>query len=235
LDQLATLFYCRKDCSSLVLDELVLQFGSESHFDFLEYHFGVHDERVCVCHGSIHRRRTIWTIQVGRCYDGTLGKLLKTGVDDYLHPDEDAANDRLIGDLVAMLAALGFATYAVQIRTLFPQHARYSMKVILGYIGAINTIALSPLAIYHVLHKPNGMDSRIVALAMLRGLFDYVLCEYLFFRAVLLTTATVASVGLGLTIPMAFLADYILGMENLATVYSIGGALCILIITVRFC
>jgi solute carrier family 35 protein F5 len=103
------------------------------------------------------------------------------------------------------------------------------MKVILGYIGAINTIALSPLAIYQVLHKPNGMDSRIVALAMLRGLFDYVLCEYLFFRAVLLTTATVASVGLGLTIPMAFLADYILGMENLATVYSIGGALSILI------
>jgi hypothetical protein len=54
LDQLATLFHCRKDCSSLVLDELVLQFGSESHFDFLEYHFGVHDERVCVCHVSIH-------------------------------------------------------------------------------------------------------------------------------------------------------------------------------------
>jgi solute carrier family 35 protein F5 len=159
---------------------------------------------------------------------GLLGTSL-TGVHDSLHPDEDAANDRLIGDFVAVLAALGFATYAVQIRTLFPDNARYSMKVILGYIGAINTIALSPLAIYQVLHKPNGMDSRIVALAMLRGIFDYVLSEYLFFRAVLLTSATVASVGLGLTIPMAFLADYILGVENFASVYSIGGALCILI------
>ena len=81
---------------------------------------------------------------------GVLGTSL-TGIHDYLHPEEDAANDRLIGDVVAMLTALGFATYAVQIRTLFPEHARYSMKVVLVYTGAINTIALlSPMAVYQV-------------------------------------------------------------------------------------
>jgi solute carrier family 35 protein F5 len=159
---------------------------------------------------------------------GLLGSSL-TGIHDSRHPDQDATNDRLIGDLVAILAALGFAMYAVQIRTLFPENARYSMKVVLGYIGVINTIALSPLAMYQFLHKPNGMDRRIVALALLRGLFDYVLGEYLFFRAVLLTSATVASVGMGLTIPMAFLADYVSGVENFASIYSIGGGLCILI------
>ena len=38
-----------------------------------------------------------------------------------------------------------------------------------------------------------------------------------------------ASVGLGLTIPMAFMVDYALGVVNVASIYTIGGALSILI------
>ena len=139
------------------------------------------------------------------------------------------SRDRVVGDIVAILAAIGFATYAVQIRVLFPEHARYSMKVILGYIGVINVVVLSPIALVHILRQRNGLDLTVIAMAVIRGLFDYVLSEYLFFRAVLLTSATVTSVGLGLTIPMAFVADFIMGMQNIVSIFSMSGAACIFI------
>jgi len=46
---------------------------------------------------------------------------------------------------------------------------------------------------------------------LLKGLLDNVLSDYLWARAVILTSATVASVGVGLTIPMAFVADWVMG------------------------
>ena len=45
---------------------------------------------------------------------------------------------------------------------------------------------------------------------LIKGLLDNVLSDYLWARAVILTSATVASVGVGLTIPMAFVADWIM-------------------------
>merc|ERR1711957_319023 len=48
----------------------------------------------------------------------------------------------------------------------------------------------------------------ILLFLLLKGLLDNVLSDYLWARAVVLTSATVASVGVGLTIPMAFAADW---------------------------
>ena len=52
--------------------------------------------------------------------------------------------------------------------------------------------------------------------------------DYLWLRAVLLTNATVATVGLGLTIPLAFGSDLLLGKPNVLTPSSIFGALTVL-------
>eukprot|EP00581_Thalassiosira_minuscula_P007901 CAMPEP_0183711618 /NCGR_PEP_ID=MMETSP0737-20130205/7091_1 /TAXON_ID=385413 /ORGANISM="Thalassiosira miniscula, Strain CCMP1093" /LENGTH=611 /DNA_ID=CAMNT_0025940175 /DNA_START=152 /DNA_END=1983 /DNA_ORIENTATION=+ len=52
---------------------------------------------------------------------------------------------------------------------------------------------------------------------LLKGLLDNVLSDYLWARAVILTSATVASVGVGLTIPMAFVADWIMGNDDETT------------------
>jgi drug/metabolite transporter (DMT)-like permease len=63
------------------------------------------------------------------------------------------------------------------------------------------------------------------------GLVDNVISDYLWARAVILTSATVASVGLGLTIPMAFLADKVMGgSSNIQTTHfgDVLGALCVL-------
>lgn len=60
----------------------------------------------------------------------------------------------------------------------------------------------------HILTMP------IFLFLLLKGLLDNVLSDYLWARAVILTSATVASVGVGLTIPMAFLADWFMGNYN---------------------
>ena len=50
----------------------------------------------------------------------------------------------------------------------------------------------------------------VFGLLVLKGLFDNVLSDYLWARSIVLTSATVATVGLGLTIPFAFLSDWII-------------------------
>ena len=57
---------------------------------------------------------------------------------------------------------------------------------------------------------------------------DNVLSDYLWARSVVLTTATVATVGLGLTIPIAFLSDWFISdiQPNLITSF---GAFAVLI------
>ena len=65
---------------------------------------------------------------------------------------------------------------------------------------------------------------------ILKGLLDDVLSDYLWARAVILTSATVASVGVGLTIPMAFLADWIMGNnDNVTSGGDVVGAVFVLV------
>lgn len=56
------------------------------------------------------------------------------------------------------------------------------------------------------------------------GVFDFVISEWLHFRAVVLTNATTATVGLGLSIPLAFFADWVVGKANIASPLSLIGA-----------
>jgi solute carrier family 35 protein F5 len=109
----------------------------------------------------------------------------------------------LLGDLLGLLSAMGYGLYAVQTRLYCPHdESLYSMQLLLGYIGLICMVGLSPV--------------------------DNVLSDYLWLRAVILTSATVATVGLGLTIPLAFLSDLWQGEEDVVTFGSVGGALLVL-------
>jgi hypothetical protein len=66
---------------------------------------------------------------------------------------------------------------------------------------------------------------------MLSSLFDDVIADYIWARAVLLTSPTTATVGLSLTIPLAIVTDLFSGMANGSKVtwISILGGLCVLI------
>ncbi|KAI9911857.1 hypothetical protein PsorP6_009674 [Peronosclerospora sorghi] len=60
-----------------------------------------------------------------------------------------------------------------------------------------------------VIFHYSSIESRDFALLIgAKGLFDNVLSDYLWARAVLITSPTVATVGLSLTVPLAIVADF---------------------------
>lgn len=132
-----------------------------------------------------------------------------------------------IGDVLGLASAVGYGAYAVQARLYCPHdESLYSMQLLLGYIGLICMVVLSPFALwqFHTAH----LSHVVVLFLLVKGLFDNALSDYLWLRAVILTSATVATVGMGLTIPLAFLSDLWQGAEDVITMGSVTGALLVL-------
>jgi solute carrier family 35 protein F5 len=75
--------------------------------------------------------------------------------------------------------------------------------LLLPVVGALHATGVEDLS--GLLSKPHL--ATIVALVLLKGLFDNVLSDLLWARAIQLTSPTLASVGLSLTIPMAVVSD----------------------------
>ncbi|KAL7529913.1 hypothetical protein ACHAWF_003155 [Thalassiosira exigua] len=138
-----------------------------------------------------------------------------------------------MGDLAGLLSAVGYGAYTVLLRHVCPKdEGRMSMQLLFGYVGLLNMVILLPFGLWAGLsgEPPNPSEEgssdngagdvhktltgSIFLFLVLKGLLDNVLSDYLWARAVLLTSATVASVGVGLTIPMAFFADWIMGEDR---------------------
>lgn len=136
----------------------------------------------------------------------------------------------LWGDVLGLVSAIGYGAYAVQTRLFCPKdESLYSMKRLLGYIGLFNMVGLAPVTVYLVYGGSSGrMGWTVFTMLVFKGLFDNVLSDYLWLRSVMLTNATVATVGLGLTIPLAFLSDVVLKRSNVLSVKQLLGAIGVL-------
>ena len=165
----------------------------------------------------------------------------------------DSSTRSLLGDLCGLVSAIGYGAYTVLLRHLCPKDEdRMSMQLLFGYIGLLNMMVLLPAAVWVIVSSNNETvepydyssdpdytqdqetPSHILTLPiflflLLKGLLDNVLSDYLWARAVILTSATVASVGVGLTIPMAFVADYFMGNYNGSQSGEVLGAILVLI------
>jgi solute carrier family 35, member F5 len=147
------------------------------------------------------------------------------------HHVDNAHPHGVLGDVLGLISAVGYGMYAVQTRVLCPpDEAMYSMQTLLGYIGLLNMVVLSPLAIYLLLSGSAHLGWTVLSVLVVKGLLDNVLSDYLWLRAVMLTNATTATVGLGLTIPLAFASDVFLdhGSESVISVARVCGALAVL-------
>lgn len=140
--------------------------------------------------------------------------------------DDDHDKTLLLGDVLSVLSAAGYGVYTCMIRYLCPRdETLMSMQLFLGYVGFWNMIFLSPIVIYQLGIARNVVISQSVfGIIIVKALFDNVLSDYLWARSVVLTSATVASVGLGLTIPLAFVSDVFVGVEDVLNFESILGA-----------
>lgn len=98
------------------------------------------------------------------------------------------------------------------------------MQLLMGYIGLVVMLPCLPFAAYMIYNVRHQFTWTIFGCIAAKGLLDFVLTDYFLFRSVVLTSATVATVGLGLTIPMAFFADLIFRPESVISIYSVIGA-----------
>ncbi|XP_009334936.2 uncharacterized transporter C405.03c [Pyrus x bretschneideri] len=129
------------------------------------------------------------------------------------------ASNPLLGDILALVSAAFYSVYITLIRKKLPDEddeksGRASMAQFLGFLGLSNLLIFLPVAL--ILHfsklEPFYMLTwEQVGLIIGKGLLDNVLSDYLWAKAVLLTTTTVATAGLTIQVPLAAIVDSMTG------------------------
>jgi solute carrier family 35 protein F5 len=114
------------------------------------------------------------------------------------------------GDLISLLSAVAYAVYTTLIGRIVDDSV--NMNVFFGWLGLFNTLLFFPIIV--ILHFTKVEDlSAItplyVCLVLVKGIFDNVLSDVLWARAIRLCSPTVATVALSLTIPFAMVSDLI--------------------------
>jgi solute carrier family 35 protein F5 len=132
--------------------------------------------------------------------------------DRNLDSDGHSQTESLVGDCLAFFAAVMYGVYTATIKVFCPADNKSSMMLLFGYLGLLNAIFLTPIVLAFCF--TNFIDIKsltyfIFLMLVVKGLFDNVLSDYLWARACLLTSPTVATVGLSLTVPLAFVSDLI--------------------------
>ena len=105
-----------------------------------------------------------------------------------------------------------------------------SVRLLLGYVGLVNFLLFScglyPLLLLLKL-TPSlsslNLTTEVLLLLTVKGLLDNVLSDYLWARAVVLCGPVAASIGLGLTVPVAGARDAVTGAWNGETTRVIAG------------
>ncbi|KAJ9564423.1 hypothetical protein OSB04_000389 [Centaurea solstitialis] len=125
-----------------------------------------------------------------------------------------------LGDILSLVSSAFYAVYITLIRKKLPDEeddaktGKVSMAQFLGFLGLFNLLIFSPIAI--ILHLANlepfdTISRKQFGLIVGKGLLDNVLSDYLWAKAVLLTTTTVATAGLTIQVPLAAIVDTVIG------------------------
>ena len=117
-----------------------------------------------------------------------------------------------------------YLIHFILVHTLIISSCRVNLQLLMGYIGLVVLVPCLPFAAYMIYNVRDNFTWSILGCIVLKGLLYFVLTDYFLFRSVVLTSATTATVGLGLTIPMAFVADLIFSPDYVISLYSVIGA-----------
>eukprot|EP00941_MAST-03F_sp_MAST-3F-sp1_P006136 g6136.t1 len=143
------------------------------------------------------------------------------------------------GDLICLLSAFLYAVYSILIRMMLPEDDKSSTALFFGFLGACNAVAFGGgvLLVWLAGWEDYSMLSwKIIGYIVLNALFNNMLSDYLWARAMLLTSATVATVGLTLTIPAPLLIEAFqqgsltangLGYKMIGAVLVVAGFVCV--------
>eukprot|EP00891_Asterochloris_glomerata_P007550 jgi/Astpho2/7550/Aster-02456 len=123
------------------------------------------------------------------------------------------------GDLLVLCSSLFYGCYTIAIRRMMPDSnggassGHSSVALLFGLVGLLNMVCLAPLLLilmWAAVIDASQVTAGMLGLNVLKGLFDNVLSDYLWARAVLLIGPTIATVGLSVQIPLAVVAEMLL-------------------------
>ncbi|KAL2336864.1 hypothetical protein Fmac_011310 [Flemingia macrophylla] len=128
------------------------------------------------------------------------------------------ASNPLLGDFFALVSAGLYAAYITLIRKKLPdddgKSGEASTAEFLGYLGLFNVIIFLPVALILNFTKKEPFSTltwKQLGLIIGKGLLDNVLSDYLWAKAVILTSTTVATAGLSIQVPLAAIVDTLTG------------------------
>lgn len=147
-----------------------------------------------------------------------MGGTIFVSLNDSKSKASSIASNPLLGDILSLASAVFYSIYITLIRKKMPNEdngeGQASMAQFLGYVGLFNLILFLPIAL--VLNslrlEPFHMLSwKQFGLIVGKGLLDNVLSDYLWAKAVLLTSPTATTAGLTIQVPLAAIVDTITG------------------------
>ncbi|VEU21003.1 DEKNAAC101925 [Brettanomyces naardenensis] len=132
------------------------------------------------------------------------------------------------GNLLALAGALCYGVYSILLKLKVKEDWRMDMKLFFGFVGLFNFFFMWPPIIimnklgYEKLElPPNGSVYLIIIFNCLASF----LADFLWARAMLLTSPLTVTVGLSMTIPVAMICDFIFKFKWNSPIYTLGAAL----------
>ena len=135
------------------------------------------------------------------------------------------ASSTWLGISAAALAAAFYAAYTVALKKLLPDEDRYSMGMVFGMLGILNSVVFWPG--FFILHY-TGLEvfeippRQTIAPLVLNALVGTSLSEMLWAKGVILTSPLVATLGLSLTTPIAMIFDFFIKHQSFSFPYVSG-------------
>ncbi|ODV86309.1 hypothetical protein CANARDRAFT_27545 [[Candida] arabinofermentans NRRL YB-2248] len=165
-------------------------------------------------------------VKLGCLVMSFVGVLLVTNNDD---PSASGTKDYIfVGNLLALSGALCYGVYSILLKWKVRDDSRMDMKLFFGYVGVFNTLFLwPPLVVLHLIGFETFEIPKTPDVYFLIGFNCFIsfLADFLWARAMLLTSPLTVTLGLSLTIPLAMIFDLVLKHELNSWVYVFGAVL----------
>ena len=139
---------------------------------------------------------------------------------------DEGTGDYIYGDVCALIGAVAYGLYTTAVKVKIPDSShKVSMTLLFGLVGILNAIVLLPAIVFLYMRSDvPTLTGPIATFIVGEEVFDTVIANYLYAKATVLTTPSVAAVGESLTIPMSLMADALL-LSNSPDLWTCGGGL----------
>lgn len=140
--------------------------------------------------------------------------------------EEESAYAMFFGNCLALFSAFVYGCYSTLLKKAIQDESRVDMMLFFGWVGVWNVLTMWPG--FFVLHwtgvEPFELpqDLRVWAIIVLNALLGTCLSDYLWLKAVLLTSPLMVTIGLSLSIPLALLGDIVFKQVEILFEYWIG-------------